>query len=167
MRTLIAVGLLTLAGCSGREGKEGATGSTVTTGSASAGGPRPAVSTGSPSAPGTTRHAYPEVHTGQLFDAYEANVVAADQRFRDRPLKVRGTVQRIERDGLGLNVVADDYDKYLPNIQCRFHPTTQHELARVKKGQPVTVLGTVTGSRKDASAWHELVVTLDGCRLLD
>jgi hypothetical protein len=123
--------------------------------------PPTAGSTGTPAADVK----YPAVNAGTLLDAYLDNVVAADQKYRDKPLAVRGTVGRIDREGLGLDVVANDAGNFPPSVECRFHPTRRDELAGVKKGASVTVVGTCTGSREDRRAWQKVVVTVDGCRL--
>jgi hypothetical protein len=123
--------------------------------------PPTAGSTGTPAADVK----YPAVNAGTLLDAYLDNVVAADQKYRDKPLAVRGTVGRIDREGLGLDVVANDAGNFTPSVECRFHPTRRDELAGVKKGASVTVVGTCTGSREDRRAWQKVVVTVDGCRL--
>jgi hypothetical protein len=147
MRTLLLCCLALVAGCSGK--------------------PDPSPDgTGGPSGTSGSPAPYPEVAAVTLFDAFHDNVVAADQKYRNKPLAVKGTVGRIDREGLGFDVVADGtYHGYPPSVECRFHPTRRDELAGVKKGASVTVVGTCTGSREDSRAWQKVIVTVDGCRL--
>jgi hypothetical protein len=145
MRFLVALCLFTIVGCSG--------------------GPDPAAPSSTSTTAPAPKGTYPQATSRDLFNAYEANVVAADQKYKGKPLVLKGLVDAIDRDGLGMSIVANDSGSYPPSIECRFHDSTREQLASVKKGQTVTVVGTVTGSRQDARAWQKVVVTLDGCRL--
>jgi len=83
----------------------------------------------------------PTITPNDLVDAYEANTVAADQRFKGRKFKVTGTVNDINTDFTGnpyLVLRANGNPFMLP--QFGFDDAANEQLAKVRKGAKVTLI---------------------------
>src|SRR5688500_15904939 len=81
-----------------------------------------------------------------LYSAYDANEVAADEMYRDRNLRVTGTVESIGKDILDLPyVVLKSGAKYsIGGVQC-FFDYNSPGLSSLSKGQTVTLTGLCKG----------------------
>ena len=97
-----------------------------------------------------TRHTAPEVieiSATDLYSAYEANQVAADQKYKGRLLEVTGVITSIGKDILGSPYIVlgsgDEWEVW--GVQCTFSSRYESWLAKLKKGQQVTVTGKCTG----------------------
>lgn len=97
-----------------------------------------------------TRHTEPEVieiSAADLYSAYEANQVAADQQYKGRLLKVTGVVSSIGKDILGSPYIVlgsgDEWEVW--GVQCTFPSRYESRIAKLEKGQQVTVTGKCTG----------------------
>lgn len=83
----------------------------------------------------------PTVTPSDLVTAYEANTVAADQRFKGRKFKVTGIVSDINTDFAGnpyLVLRASGNPFMLP--QFSFDDAANEQLAKVRKGTKVTLV---------------------------
>ena len=96
----------------------------------------------------------------QLVSDYEANEVAADEKYKGRKLFVPGIVERIAKDFFGTPyVVLEAGGKYsLTGVQCMFDDGHTGPLANLQKGQRVDVTGKCIGKG--------MTVLLTGCNLL-
>lgn len=96
------------------------------------------------------RHSAPEVieiSATDLYSAYEANQVAADQKYKGQLLEVTGVITSIGRDIFGTPYIVlgsgDEWEVW--GVQCTFPSRYESWLAKLEKGQQVTVTGKCTG----------------------
>ncbi|HEX7314345.1 MAG TPA: hypothetical protein VF297_10500 [Pyrinomonadaceae bacterium] len=80
------------------------------------------------------------ITTDELYAAYAANTVAADERFKGKVLAISGTVQGVAKYGKGSAI------NLLPSsgkgvVQCYFEESENQAVARLTRGQQVTVKG--------------------------
>ncbi|MDC0719109.1 OB-fold protein [Nannocystis bainbridge] len=77
----------------------------------------------------------------ELFEAYEKNEIAADNRFKDKLLEVSGKVDNVGKDLLDTPYVAlstgGKFD--ILGVQAFFDDASLPKLANLSKGQDVTV----------------------------
>ena len=87
------------------------------------------------------------VSASDLLEDYEANEVAADQRYKDRQLIVTGKIDTIGKDILDSMYVTLESGKEfgITSVQCMFDDSNAASLAQLRKGATVTVSGTCNG----------------------
>lgn len=93
-----------------------------------------------------------------LYDEYRANEVAADEKYRDTVVCVTGIVDGIGKDILDTPYITLQADDHIWGVQCMFGEDQQAQLARLTRGQMVTVRGKCEGFLVN--------VLLRGCRLV-
>jgi hypothetical protein len=90
----------------------------------------------------------------QLSDAYQDNPVAADQKFKGKPIEITGEIV-----DFGQLALLGDYVKLsvakegAMDVYCFFFPNDQgvkDQVAKLKKGQKVTLLGRCEGKAAGA-----------------
>jgi uncharacterized protein (DUF1330 family) len=81
----------------------------------------------------------------QLYKDYEANGVAADQKYKGKTIEVSGTIDNIDKDILDEIYVTLKGDEYFGSIQCYFSDEYTEQTAKLSKGQKLTVVGTCDG----------------------
>jgi tRNA_anti-like len=82
-----------------------------------------------------------KVSAGDLFKAYEANEIAADQRFKDKLLEVTGKIDSIGKDILDTPYIALSTGGQFEilHVQAYFDEGALSQLANLSKGQSVTL----------------------------
>lgn len=80
-----------------------------------------------------------EVTAEELAQAYSANEIAADNRFRGKWLRVRGRVDGIEKDLFDESKLKLRAKASLLGISCGFEDGWEEQLARVQKNDQVTI----------------------------
>ena len=90
------------------------------------------------------------VTSSQLFNDYQANEVAADNRYKGKQLLVTGTVASVDKGPFGGLVLRLATPNQFMSAMCRMERSEQSELAQLQKGERVRVLckgrGMVLGS---------------------
>lgn len=87
-----------------------------------------------------------EVSAVQLERDYAANEVAADAQYKDKVLRVSGTVDGISKDILDEPVLTLRSRNQFNNVHCSFDGDGANaSLASLRKGQKVTVRGLGSG----------------------
>lgn len=81
----------------------------------------------------------------QLYSEYDSNEVAADAKYNGRVVIVSGTIQSIGKDVMDDAYIVIGGRGFLDGVQCTFTKGEQSSVARLSKGQPVTVKGEVAG----------------------
>lgn len=83
-----------------------------------------------------------------LRQAYKANEVNGDNLYKGKLVEISGTV-----DSIGKDVMKEAYITFetpesvsFDKVQCMFNQTEEAGLAQLKKGQSITVQGTVSGA---------------------
>ncbi len=90
-----------------------------------------------------------EVTVDELLSAYATDEAAADERFRNKILKIMGIVNRIEvKDYLDFDYVTltNAENSLSQHARCFFGKKHGPELSQLTTGQKVTVQGTYDGS---------------------
>ena len=106
------------------------------------------------------------ISAADLFAAYEANVFAADRRYRDQPLRVDGPIGGFDdrpglRDSSQISVSLEDEDAFLWDIVCLLSDTPDNRalLSALAVGDAITVTGVNLGEKFRT-------ITLDECGIL-
>jgi uncharacterized protein (DUF1330 family) len=97
-----------------------------------------------------------QVTAKQLYADYDANEVAADQKYKDKVLIVSGTVNDIAKDFTDGIFVIVKGDEMAGDIQCFFSKDHTDEAAKLKKEQTISIKGNCEGKSM-------LNVILRGC----
>ncbi len=97
-----------------------------------------------------------EVDYKALYKDYEANPIKADAKYRDKKLKLTGTIADIDRDIAQSPYITFNVDEYgAKSIKMAFD--NDETVAALKKGQKVTVEGICGGT------FASTVVTINNC----
>lgn len=89
-----------------------------------------------------------EVKAVDLITAYDENAVAADKEYKDKTLKITGTISSIGVDiaEQAYLVLTDENDPYaILGVQCYFEKEQEDTLTNLKEGDTVTLTGTCEG----------------------
>jgi hypothetical protein len=82
----------------------------------------------------------------QLSEEYNANKVAADQKYEDKILEVSGTIDSIGKDILDTPYVTLKGREFsIFGVQCMFDKSQEDKLAKLVKDQSITITGKVSG----------------------
>lgn len=79
-----------------------------------------------------------EVEASVLFAAYKANEIAADERYKGKPLKVSGTVEDINSDAFDEAVVQLQAGGFMEQVQAK--GLSNAVASQLSKGERVTLL---------------------------
>lgn len=105
----------------------------------------------------TTQPATIGVTASNLYSEYEANEVAADQKYEDKILLIRGVILSIGKDILDRPYVVlgghGEYETW--GVQCMFDD--EDVVAKFNKGQVITIKGKCSG--------YLINVLIEGCSL--
>lgn len=82
-----------------------------------------------------------------LLQAYKDNEVNGDTLYKGKLVEVSGTIETIGKDILDDPYITfKNIDPYaVDNVQCMFNKTDEGILAQLKKGETITIQGTVSG----------------------
>ena len=80
-----------------------------------------------------------------LFREYDTNSVAADAKYEGKIVKVSGTIQNIGKDIMDTAYLVIGGSGFLDGVQCMLPRGQEDLVARVSKGQYVTLKGKVSG----------------------
>lgn len=81
----------------------------------------------------------------QLYREYDSNEVSADAKYKGKVVIVSGTIQDIGKDIMDDAYIIIGGGGFLDGVQCTFTKGQQSSVARLSKGQRVTVKGEVAG----------------------
>jgi len=88
----------------------------------------------------------------KLYQAFENDFISAFPRYVDRTVRVTGVVDSIGKDILDMPyvILTDGSDMSMWGVQCMFAGKDEGALARLSKGQTITIEGTCSGDRTSA-----------------
>ncbi len=95
------------------------------------------------------------VSSKKLYADYDANGVAADEKYKDKVIRVTGKVTTIDRDIMDKIYVTLKGDEYFGDVQCFFAEDHTKTASKLSKGQRITVKGKCEGKMMN--------VLLKGC----
>ncbi len=84
-----------------------------------------------------------EISAEQLFAAYDANEVAADNNYKNKQLLIIGTVNEISKDFTDAIIVQLDGGGYIQEVWCYFEDSKA--AANLSKGDRIRVIGRCKG----------------------
>lgn len=87
---------------------------------------------------------YIEVTANDLWNAFDDNEVAAEEKYNGKPVKVTGVISEINSAGTltSANILLKADGAFLGCVQCNFNSSNAKALANLQKGQSVTITGT-------------------------
>ena len=85
------------------------------------------------------------VNAADLYKAYDNDEQAADARYKGRQLSVTGVVEEIKLEGEQGVVVDLQGGDFMDTVFCFFDDSQKPAVAKLKKGQKVTINGTGDG----------------------
>ena len=85
-----------------------------------------------------------EVTASELYRAYEANEVSADQQYKGKRLLITGVVENIGKDVMDNPYVALKID-FLKGVNCYFDDENNKVSSQLNKGQKIQIIGTCAG----------------------
>jgi hypothetical protein len=89
------------------------------------------------------------VKAGDLLAEYGANAVAADAKYKGKPLQVKGkfgTAQKAPLLGYAVQVLPEDAgDLNLSGVECFIVESAQADVAKLQPGAMITVQGMCDG----------------------
>jgi outer membrane murein-binding lipoprotein Lpp len=89
-----------------------------------------------------------------LFEEYNSNEVAADQKFKGKILQVVGFVDNIGKS-LGEEIyITLKTDELIASVQCFFDKDKENEIAQQSKGRYVSVVGKCDGKIMNVTLLH-------------
>lgn len=81
-----------------------------------------------------------------LWKDFDANEVAAEDKYKGKVIAVKGTISSITTSPMGYPQVTFSGDKYgLNNVVCEFSKDDKGQIAKLKKGEKITLTGTCQG----------------------
>lgn len=96
----------------------------------------------------------------KIINDYSANEVAADAKYKDSPIEVTGIINSVGKDVMGIPYITVSGDQFgITNVQCMFAQGSESELAKVSKGEQITLRGNATGK-------VIINVLLSGCQIV-
>ena len=81
----------------------------------------------------------------ELYNAYETNEVAADNKYKGEFVLISGTIEGMSKNLFGNSYIALETGKMSSNVKCFFEKGKESELAWLSKGERVRVMGVVSG----------------------
>lgn len=86
-----------------------------------------------------------EVKAAVLYNDYERNEVAGDEKYKGKILRVSGSVDDISKDITDTMYITLDAGQAFGSVQCFFADDHTEELSGISKGQYVTIQGRCDG----------------------
>ena len=86
-----------------------------------------------------------KVKADALYSDYNANQIAADNKYKDKVLDVSGTISTIGKDILGSPYVMLSSADGMDIVQCSFSSNDSDALAKLNKGDSITIEGQISG----------------------
>jgi len=78
-----------------------------------------------------------------LYQEYQANEIAADEKYKDQIIQVSGRIRDIGNDLMDNPYITLVGNQYFGDVQCYF--TKKSAVASLSKGQQLTVIGVCDG----------------------
>lgn len=85
-----------------------------------------------------------EITASELYRAYEANEVSADEQYKGKKMAITGVVGNIGKDILDNPYLSLKVD-YFQSVNCYFSDKNNKIISQISKGQKVTIIGECAG----------------------
>lgn len=90
-----------------------------------------------------------EVEATDLFSAYESDEAAANTKFLDKKIVVKGKVMKVETDEAGKVGITLDAGGMLGGVVCKLDELTDHQRTEFAEGETIAFKGICTGMLMD------------------
>lgn len=100
-----------------------------------------------------------EINASDLYAAYHANEVSADEQYKGKRISITGTIGMIGKDVFD-NPYISFRIGYLQGVNCYFSDENNKIISQLSKGQKITIIGTCRGMTltdvivKDCEIWE-------------
>ena len=84
-----------------------------------------------------------KISASRLYKEYDANEIAADQKYKGKIIEVTGVIRDIGNDIMNNAYVTLAGDEYFGDIQCYFNKKSV--VAKLSKGKRITIIGSCSG----------------------
>ena len=95
--------------------------------------------------PVPTKQSIPLISAEQLFEDYEENEIAADNRYKGRLFRIEGEVSKIGKDITDQPYIVLNTYNCIFKVQCFLSHTSVEKAGRLVPGDPATLVGTING----------------------
>ncbi len=85
-----------------------------------------------------------EITPEELYASYNSNEVAADEKYKNKKLAITGVISDIGKDILNDPYISFKID-YLQSVTCYFSKDEIKKIAKLNKGETITVIGKCGG----------------------
>jgi len=93
-----------------------------------------------------TVSSYPIYDPDTIFDDYDANEVAADEKYKEKKFFVEGEINDMGKVAFSdYPYITIESGSVWNDVQCEFDKSYTNQIAQLRKGQEVIVLGTCQG----------------------
>lgn len=105
------------------------------------------------------------IKPGDLWNAYLANVINADTKYKGKPVELKGFVSKIgfERGKYTIGFFAAE--GYEPGVIAVVDNKDAKPFAEIKADTEITITGICWGHEKHSGAWQNLRVVIIGSKL--
>ncbi len=87
-----------------------------------------------------------QISADQLHGAYEANEIAAGEKYGDKWVEVVGIVKEVGKTfGVPYVSLVSSSDDFIAQVRCDFPKGSESKLAKIAKGQKVVIKGKCKG----------------------
>ena len=100
-----------------------------------------------------------EITALELYQAYNANEVAADEKYKNKKLAVTGVIENISKDALNDPYISLEIG-YFKTVNCYFSDKDTKVISQLSKGQNITIVGECNGLKAS-------IVMLNECEVYD
>ena len=83
------------------------------------------------------------ITASKLYKEYNANEIAADEKYKGKIIEVTGVIRDIGNDIMDNAYITLVGDEYFGDIQCYFNEKSV--VAKLSKGKRITVIGSCSG----------------------
>lgn len=101
-----------------------------------------------------------EVNATALINEFVSNEAAADQKYRNKILSVKGMIKTVE-EGNSTLVLGDTTD--MSGVRCVLDSNSNAKNSSLQRGAVITIKGAITGFNKDESGLLGSDVQLNRC----
>ncbi len=98
------------------------------------------------------------MQTQELITAFEQNETAANSKYLDKIIAVKGKVKALEKDDSGLYSIVLGDETSLSSVRCSMDSVHVKQVIKVKEGSEVTVKGACTGFSSDELLGSDVIL---------
>ena len=98
------------------------------------------------------------MQTQELITAFEQNETAANSKYLDKIIAVKGKVKALEKDDSGLYSIVLGDEGSMSSVRCSMDSVHVKQVTKVKEGSEVIVKGACTGFSSDELLGSDVIL---------